>query len=361
MDSKYTIALNAHRQIGSRTLFKLVREIPDFATLWQNPGILAKTRLDDKQKTVVTEAIKQFDPDKEAAKLAKRGIKFVLHNEPNYPANLAEIPDLPFILYYKGELAATDNVSLAVVGSRKYSEYGARATEELTSNLAKNLIIVSGLALGIDALAHRSTIDNNGKTIAVLPCGLDQIYPAANTRLADKILEKDGAIISEFSLATPAERYNFPIRNRIIAGMTLGTLITEGAIDSGSLITTQAALTYNREVFAVPGSIFSENSAGPNRLIQMGAKLVTSAEDIFTELNISSLKEENTSKEIIADSVEEGILLKLLAEPTLIDELVKETKMAPSLVNATLIMLEMKGVVKNLGGTRYVIKGKLKP
>jgi len=361
-DLKYWVALSTHQKIGARTFAKLYKRFKKIARVWgASPRELSLAGLDLGQIEAVKEIIQKIDPDKELAKLKKYNIKVLIFPDKEYPKLLKEIADPPGLLYLRGKLLPEDEISLAVVGSRKYTDYGARAVEEIVYPLSKNkLTIVSGLALGIDALAHRAALEAKGRTIAVLGCGLDQIYPSSNIHLADKILSTGGAIISEFPLGMPAMKYNFPIRNRIIAGMSLGTLIVEGAAESGSLITASAAIEYNREVFAIPGSIFSENSQAPNHLIQMGAKLVSSAEDILGELNIEGKFNQVKVQTVIPDSKEEEILLNLLKKPALVDNLIRQSKMEPALVNSTLIMLEMKGKITNLGGTSYVIRGKLR-
>lgn len=361
-DLKYWVAFSTHQKIGARTFAKLLHHFGNMKNVWQaDLSDFYKIDIDKAQKDAVLEVIKKVNPEKEMAKVERLKIKVLTLEDKNYPKNLAEIFDPPGVVYYKGSLAPQDEISLAVVGSRKYTPYGQEVAEKLVFELASaGLVIVSGLALGIDTLAHKACLEANQKTIAVLGCGLDQIYPVSNIRLADEIIQNGGAIVSEFPVGMPALRFNFPIRNRIIAGMSLGTLVIEAAPDSGSLITAQAALSQNREVFAVPGSIFSESSIGPNKLIQMGAKLVTESADILTELNISDKIKKQHANLIIPDSKEEEILLELLKKPKSVDLLVKESKLSAAVVNSTLIMLEMKGKVRHLGGTVYEIRGRLK-
>jgi len=359
---KYFVALSTHPKLGARTIGKLHKRFRNIAKVWQaKTGDLAAAGLDLGQIMAVQEVVLKVNPDRALEQAQKRGIEIITLADDNYPKLLKEIPDLPAVLYVKGKILPEDEIALSVVGSRKYSSYGQRITEDIVYNLAKNkLTIVSGLALGIDALAHKAALEAKGRTIAVLGCGLDQIYPVSNTRLADKILQSGGAIMTEFPLGTIPFRSNFPIRNRIIAGLGLGTLVVEAAIDSGSLITARAALDYNREVYAVPGSIYAETSEGPNKLLKIGAKLVTDADDILSDLQIDQKSAQKQAQTIIADSPEEEILLKLLKKPKLVDELIRGSKLPPALVNSTLIMLEMKGMISNLGGTSYVIRGKLK-
>lgn len=360
-EKKYWVALSTHSRIGGRTFLKLYRRFHKLSRVWKaSERDLGSAGLDLGQIQAVKEVAAKKDPDKETEKLSKFGIKVIIYPEKVYPKLLKEIPDPPGILYLRGEILPEDEISLAVVGSRKFSPYGERATELLVYQLAqKHLTIVSGLALGIDSMAHRIALEAKTRTIAVLGCGLDQIYPSSNIRLADRVLDH-GAIISEYPLGMPALKQNFPVRNRIIAGLSLGTLVVECAENSGSLLTATAALEYNREVFAVPGSIFSETSAGTNRLIKMGARMVTSAEDIFEELKIENLKKHAEIRQIVPDTKEEEILLNLLKKEMTVDELIRQSKLAPAAVNSAVLMMEMKGKISNLGGTRYVIRGELK-
>jgi len=361
-EKKYWVALNTHEKIGARTFLKLYKRFKKLEKVWSAPrSKIAEARLEPAQVEAVLEVVAKVDIDAEMRKLGKLDIKVLILPDDAYPKILKEIADPPGLLYIRGQILPQDETALAVVGSRKFTEYGARAVDKLVGPLARQkMTIISGLALGIDTLAHRAALEAGGRTIGVLGCGLDQIYPVSNVRLADQIINGRGAIISEFPLGTIAYKGNFPLRNRIIAGMSLGTLVIEGAVDSGSLITARAALDYNREVFAVPGSIFSETSEGPNRLIQMGAKPVIVSNDIALDLNLVQNVQEVEAQLVIADSQEEEILLELMKEPKLFDELISASNLPAHLVNTTLIMLEMKGVITNLGGTRFVIKGKLK-
>jgi DNA processing protein len=214
------------------------------------------------------------------------------------------------------------------------------------------------LALGIDALAHSSALEANGITVAVLGSGIgnEHIYPAENRYLAQKIASQGGAVVSEFPISMLPLKHNFPIRNRIVSGLSLGTLVIEAGLDSGALITARLALEQNREVFAVPGNIYNPSSAGPNSLLRMGAKLVTSAADILEALNLSQAVTFIETKKIIPETKEEEALLKLLSkEPTHIDKLIRESGLEAAKINSTLLMMEIKGQVRNLGGANYVL------
>ena len=245
------------------------------------------------------------------------------------------------------------------MGTRKYSSYGQQAVEYIVKDLVRNnLTIVSGLALGIDALAHQAALAAGGKTVAVLGSGLDKqnIYPSQNRYLVNKIMETGGSVISEFPLGTPPLRYNFPQRNRLISGLSLGTLIIEAGEKSGALITAAYALEQNREVFAVPGSIHSLVSAGPNKLIKEGARVVTSASDIIETLNLTQATAYISAKKIMPEGENEKKIASLLSfEPIHIDELVRASGLDTAAANSTLVIMEMKGMIKNLGGMYYIL------
>jgi len=233
----------------------------------------------------------KINPDWEMEKLLRENIDLITIQDKNYPKLLKEIYAPPALLYIKGNLEPNDKISIGIVGTRNPSSYGNQITPLITKDLSNfGLTIISGLAKGIDTLAHQATLNANGRTIAVLGTGIDKksIYPAINIQLAEEITHK-GALISEFPIGTQPAAQNFPQRNRIISGLSLGVLVIEASEKSGSLITARNALEQNRDVFAIPGNVFSINSLGPNKLIKMGAKLVSQANDIIEELNLSTL------------------------------------------------------------------------
>ena len=277
-------------------------------------------------------------------------IQKITLDSPNYPQLLKEIYDPPKQLYVWGDLRAQENYPLAVVGTRKVSSYGKQATTELTRNLAKTgLTIISGLALGVDGLAHQACLDVGGRTIAVLGSGLKKIYPTLHKNLAEKIVKAGGAVISEYEPDQGPTKWTFPLRNRIVAGMSLGTLVIEAPEGSGALITASCTLDLGREVFAVPGNIYQANSFGPNQLIKMGAKSVTKAEDVLDALNLELASP--IKKEIKPANQEEKIILEILTlEPLHIDEIIKQSKLDAPVISSTLIIMEMTGKIKNLGG-----------
>jgi len=355
------VALSTFEKFNSKKLLKLKKYFSNLSDVWKAPITeLINAGIDEAIALEFTEARKKILPEKEWGKIDKENIQVLTIDDESYPQLLKEIYDPPALLYYKGTLnKKIAQTNLAVVGSRKASIYGRQVIEEIVAPLAReNLIVVSGLALGIDAMAHNETLKQGGVTYAVLGSGLDKehIYPTQNRHLANQIIENGGAIISEFPIGTLPLRYNFPIRNRIISGLSLATLVIEATEDSGSLITAKLALEQNREVFSVPGSIFSNLSEGPNNLLKIGAQVVTSAEDILHYLNLEKTPELFPENKVIASSAEEAAILKILSrEPKHINIIIKESCLSSSIASSTLIMMEIKGKVRNLGGMLYVL------
>jgi DNA processing protein len=312
--------------------------------------------LDNRSVEAILSIREKISLDDEIERLAKYKVRAVTANDPAYPARLKEIDYYPPLLYIRGSLLPEDDGSLAVVGTRQPSIYGRQVTEEIVPELARNrLTIVSGLARGIDSIAHQSALEAGGRTLAVLASGVDLIYPSEHTNLARRIIE-NGALISEFPLGTKPKAEHFPQRNRIMSGLSLGTLVIEAGKRSGALITAYLALEQNREVFAIPGSIFSPRSQGTNYLIQEGAKLVQNATDILEELNLSMVAQQLELKELApADETEAKVLQFLSKEAIYIDELCQLSQLPIAQLNSTLAMLELKGQVKQLGNMYYVL------
>jgi DNA processing protein len=359
-NQKYWVAFSQFTKIGPVRFKKLYNYFPNLGEAWLAPAEdLKKSGLEEEIVGELAARRSTINPDLEWEKLEKEKIKIVTILDKNYPKLLKEIYNPPALLYYKGNLGAISDFTLAVVGTRKVSPYGEQVAAEITKELARNgLAIVSGLALGVDALAHGSALEVNGQTVAVLGSGLagQNIYPVSNRYLANKIVSQGGALLSEFPLGMLPLKHNFPIRNRIISGLSLGTLIIEAGLDSGALITARYALEQNREVFAIPGNIYSPSSIGPNNLIKLGAKLVTEANDILEALNLSEATTYLETKNIVPETKEEEILLKFLTkEPIQVDKLINQSGLNTAAVNSTLLMMEIKGKVKNLGGANYVL------
>lgn len=312
-----------------------------------------------------------FDVDKELEKVKKLGIKILVPDSEEYPAQLKLITDPPVVLYVSGDFCKTDIFSIAIVGTRKPTSYGHMAVEKLTKELVElNVTIVSGLARGIDTYAHWTAIKSKGRTIAVLGNGLGVHYPPENRNLEEKIVNSgSGVLVSEFPVMSTPEKSNFPQRNRLISAFSLGTVVVEGDVTSGALITAKFALEQGKDVFAIPGNIFSKYSNGPNFLIKQGAKLVESAEDVVQE--IASLAEWITQKEKLnliernkkgineltfLNPVEEEILTHLEKEPQgiNIDELLALTNKPVNTLSEMLLTLELKGKIRAFPGKIYV-------
>ena len=271
---------------------------------------------------------KSIDEEHIQKTLEKENIKVITKESPLYPELLKYIFDPPLCLFFRGNLKNTAP-SLAVVGTRKYTSYGRRVTEDMVKQLTRyGISIISGLALGIDGIAHKAALEENGYTLAVLGSGVDDksITPTIHISLARRILDSDGCILSEYPPGTQATRYSFPMRNRLIAGMTLGTLVIEAPEKSGSLITAQCALESGREVFAIPQNIYAPTADGPNKLIQLGANCITNAEDILNTLNISLPQTERLSPSVNMpeSSLETEILACLSLQPHHVDEITKK-------------------------------------
>lgn len=359
-DLKYWVAFSRHPKIGAARLTRLYNYFHSMKEAWQASfSELQRAGLDENIIHDFLAKKMDIDPDREWEKLEKENIKVITVNDEHYPKLLKEIWNPPAILYYRGRLPDSGDFNLAVVGTRKISTYGKQIASILVRELVQNgFTIVSGLALGVDALAHKTTVDAGGKTLAVLGSGIDEqsIYPVQNRYLASQIIETGGAVISEYPLGSIALPTNFPHRNRIVSGLSLGTLVVEAAEESGALITAQCALEQNREVFAVPGSIFSPVSAGPNKLIKMGAKTVTATIDILETLNLANaVNFAENRKSLPASPEEEKIIANLSLEPTHIDKIILASGLDAAKIGAILTLMEMKGMVKNLGGMNYVL------
>jgi len=272
----------------------------------------------------------------------------------NFPELLKKIPNPPQQIYFQGELKKSEKYPLAVVGTRKMSNYGQQVTEYFVRVLSQSgLTIISGLALGIDSLAHKTALENKAKTIAVLGSSLDNIYPKIHKNLAEKIINSGGAIISEYPPETPPYQSNFIERNRLISGLSLGVLVIEAPQKSGAIMTVQQAIKQKRKVFIVPGRIYDRNSVGTNQLIRQGGQLVQNPEQILKELKIKSGFIKNKVKENLSTS--EEIVLKILTkDPAHIDKITQEAKMPTNEIISALTQMELKGIIKNLGNNQYI-------
>jgi len=356
-DLQYFVGLNKIG-LGAKTFSRLMKKYQTVRKLWYfTKADLIQAGLQSKTADKLLQRRKQINLKKELQKILNQNLSLLTLLDKKYPSLLKEIDDPPYILFYKGKLDVLSQPAIAVVGTRKMTLYGKRVCEKIVSGLARNGInIVSGLALGIDAISHKTALANGGVTTAVLGTSLDFIYPLANYQLAQKI-SQNGMILSEFPLGTCGHKSNFPLRNRIISGLSLGTLVIEAADKSGALITANFALNQNREVFAVPGSIFSPQSTGCNNLIKMGAKAVSDYSEILDELNLKN-KIKESPKKISFESETEKEIWNLLDfdKPVQIDTIVKKIKKPVSEISSILTLMEIKKMIKNLGAQQYVKK-----
>lgn len=346
------MATSAIPGVGTATFNYLLKSFKQLRKFWEAPTEkIDNLKIDTKTRQNIIDFRQKVEPKVYLETVYERGIKVVSVVDRDYPANLRQITDAPPVLYYKGSLLPKDDLAIAIVGARYATVYGRQVTEKLAYELVSNgLTIVSGLARGIDSIAHRSAIDAGGRTIAVLGNGLDLVYPPENKSLADQITQ-NGALVSEFPLGFPSMPSNFPARNRIIAGLSLGVVVTEAAIDSGSLITAGQAAEQGREVFAVPGPITSKMSAGANNLIKEGVHPTTEAADILSILDIERKQRLVESKKEVKpkDKTETKILEILNGGTRHIDKLVQESGLAIDKISAALSMMELRGLVKNYG------------
>lgn len=343
--------------VGRVKLSAIKNYFDSYEKAWKAPEqSLQNSRLDGRTVSSICYWRDKIDVSCEIDNMQKLGIDVFGMEDAGYPERLKMIHDCPPLLFCKGELLPQDELCLAVVGSRKYTPYGKRITEEIVSELVANgITIVSGLARGIDTIAHETALECGGRSLAVFACGLDKIYPYENADLAKRLCSS-GAILSEHPLGVKPRAESFPRRNRILSGLSLGVLVIEAGFQSGAMITANIALEQNREVFAVPGSIFSPSSEGTNAIIQEGAKLVRNASDILEELQIEHFGRQMEMKEIIPATDNEAIILRnLSSEPMHIDVICRNSGLNTADVSAALSMMELRGLVKQAGIMQYYL------
>lgn len=358
------LCLTLVRGVGPQTCRALIEEFGDagkvlgasISTLKRVPGIGPKIA------ESIGRARDEVDTDRELQLCHDSGVKIVVRGQPGYPSSLENIPDPPSLLYVKGTLEEGDALAIALVGSRKCTPYGLRAAERLAASLGRiGLTVVSGLARGIDAAAHRGALQAGGRTLAVLANGLAEVYPPEHADLARDI-EGNGALVSEMPMTQGPLAGLFPQRNRVISGLSLGVVVIEATPRSGSLSTAKHAMEQNREVFAVPGPIDSLPSRGCHRLIRDGAKLVETVDDIVEELGplvheVKAAAEETSVRhpvELTLSDLERSLLGRLDNRPLGVDALMQVTGMTASQVMATLSVLEMRRLVRRLPGHQFV-------
>jgi DNA processing protein len=365
---KYWLAWNKVKEIGPIRFSNLEKSFSSLEEAWNNSrkkDISKILHIGQNTWRKIETQKQNINPDRELLLLEKMKVNVITIKDDDYPVLLKNIYDPPPIIYYQGNFLdmVNNKKTLAIVGSRKASYYGRKIARDISLELAsRGYTIISGLARGIDTNAHLGALEAGGKTVAVLGCGIDRIYPAENVSIANKIM-KNGAIITEFPIYTKPEKSNFPRRNRIISGLSMGTLVVEATEKSGALITADYSLDQGREVFAIPGSIHSFLSKGCHDLIKQGAKLVNSYHDIIEELEIEDIynkSSENSKKKdenINIDDLNEHekvFLQYISTDPLHIDEIADLTELSMAQLNETLLSLELKNLIREVEGKRYI-------
>ncbi len=356
---QYWIGFNHVAGVGPLRFRRLREAFPSLKDAWHaDAHALQEAGLDRRTIGNLLEARRTLNLDSIQKMLDDLGVTALTLEDLDYPALLKELPEAPPVLYIRGTLTAEDNWAVAIVGTRKATAYGRDTAYQLAGELAQaGLTIVSGLALGVDAAAHQGVLDAGGRTLAVLPCGIDAVYPPEHRQLAQRIA-RQGALITEFPPGTLAESKNFPPRNHLISGLSLGVIVVEAPLKSGALLTADSAAEQGREVFAVPGQTTSAGSKGSNRLIQDGAKLVMSADDVLNELNmtrgtpqtraeVSKIAPANEQERLIINSLGDG--------PLHIDDLCRLLTLPVAVVSSTLALMELKGMVRQIGSMQYAL------
>jgi DNA processing protein len=354
-EKKYWIGFNMVRGIGAVRFQQIRSYFNDLSMAWEAPASAYKQAgLPKRALTNLLKLRDEIDLDQVYDSILEKEIMVLTLLDEAYPRLLREIDQSPPVLYIRGELAPADEFAVAMVGTRRVSSYGQQITRDTSLYLAGNgLTIVSGLARGVDGLAHQHALKAGGRTIAVLGSGVDVIYPPEHRKLAEAIIE-NGAVVSDYPLGTQPEGINFPPRNRIISGLSLATIVVEAGERSGALITADFALEQGRDVFAVPGNVLSPASRGTNRLIQKGAYALVSPQDVLDVLDLSQVEAIKSARQALpADEIEAKILRVIGFEPIHVDEVCSLAGLPVDKVSAALTMMELKGMVQHVGGMRY--------
>ena len=355
-ESEYLVAISAFTFFGPARVRLLVSYFKSAKKVWVSTfKELVELGLKDTKVREFIDFRNKFDIGSYFQRLSGQNIKTTTFLDKDFPGILIDLENSPVVLYYKGTLKGLKNNSVAIVGTRKMTSYGREVTEKFSSELASfGVTIISGLARGIDTMAHKACISSGGTTIAVLGSGLDNIYPPENKNLANEIVQKGGSLISEYPLGYAALPANFVIRNRIISGLSSCVLVIEGAEKSGTLLTASHAGEQGKTVFAVPGQITSPLSKAPLYLLKNGARIATETKDILDELDMEIKVDKEKMRKISPDIPEEVEIIKFLEnEPLFLDELVRISGEKTSEISARLTIMEMKGLVRNMGGGKY--------
>lgn len=357
MDPKaYWVGFNLVKGIGAARLRQIQEFYGSLETAWNSPASgLLSAGLPQKVVDNFVRMKPQVDLDRIMERIHTQGVKVMTWEDADYPRRLKEINQAPPVLFIKGSINVEDDWAVAVVGTRRVTPYGRQVTSEIAAFLAQNgVTVVSGLARGVDAIAHQTALHNGGRTIAVLGSGVDVIYPPEHRRLAGEIAQQ-GALVSDYPLGTQPDGINFPPRNRIISGLSLATIVVEAGEKSGALITAEFAVEQGRDVFAVPGSILAPQSEGTNKLIEEGARPLLKMTEILEVLKLERIPEKQSARKLNPlNPVEKKVLASLSQEPVHVDELSSLTGLSISEVSATLTLMELKGFVSHVGGMNYV-------
>ncbi|MCE2490496.1 MAG: DNA-processing protein DprA [Anaerolineae bacterium] len=343
--------------IGPRRLERLRQYFDNIGDAWLASDFqLEQAGLNLRLRRRLVTLRRELDLEREVERISASGAEFLTLLDDGYPAALRNIADPPLTLYIRGQLLPEDRHALGIVGTRKATDYGRDVAERLAQDLARQgITVTSGLAYGIDAAAHRGALKAGGRTLAVLGSGVDVIYPANHRHLAQEI-SQHGTLISEYPPGTLPEGRNFPRRNRLISGLSLGIVVVQAPLSSGAIITANIAGEQGKDVFAVPGNILEPASAGCHRLIQDGAKLVTDVADILDELNVTWTRVETAavaSQAVPANASEASLLGSLGAEPTHVDDLARRCQLPVATVSSTLTILELRGLARKVGPMQY--------
>lgn len=354
------VSLNMVSDIGSVRLARLLKVFSKPENIFKAPyeKLIAISGVGQEIANKIT-CFRKEDLDKELALVKKHNLKIITLENKDYPENLKNIPGAPIVLYIKGELKEEDKLAIGIVGSRRASFYGLTNAQKFASDLCdKGFTIVSGMARGIDTYAHKGALKAGGRTIAVMGSGFNHIYPLENKELAEEIA-KNGVVISEFPINTLPLKQNFPRRNRVISGLSLGVLVAEAARNSGALITADFALEQGREVFAMPGKVDSNTSFGTNELIKQGAKLVSCVDDILEEFSLTAARIQKEDKPVniefdLSDKEENNIYNLISNQSVQLDELIEKTNMNIAKISDVLLRLQMKKLIRQLPGKQFI-------
>ena len=352
----YWVGFNMVKGIGAVRFRALLEAFGSAEAAWNaSPVALSDAGLSQKVVENFQRVRKGVSLEQVAERIHSLDVQVITWDDPAYPRHLKEIDQPPPVLYVRGRLQPEDDWAVAIVGTRKVTAYGRQVAEEVAATLASSgVTIVSGLARGVDSIAHQAALNAGGRSLAVLGNGVDLVYPPENRKLAAQLVEH-GALVSDYPLGTQPDGINFPPRNRIISGLSIAVIIVEAGLTSGALITATFAAEQGRDVFAVPGNINAPQSQGTNRLIRDGAQPLLTPQDVLEALDLTMVTEHRSVRVALPDDPIEARLFKLLShEPMHVDEIRAQAAMPIETVSATLAMMELKGMVRQVGGMNYV-------